>query len=166
MDAPLRRTRRQLIEVRKSPIQGRGVFALVDIPRGKRILEYTGERLSSDAAGERYCDDDAEERHHTFLFAVDERRVIDAARRGSDARYINHSCAPNCDAVVERGRVFICARKKIRAGEELAYDYWYTTDESYTDAELRRIYPCRCGAPKCRRTLAALRKRPRAAKTG
>ncbi len=99
-------------------------------------------------------DDEATERHHTFLFAVDDRVVIDGSRHGNDARFINHSCSPNTEVAIVRQRVFIDALRNIEAGEELFYDYWYMTDESYTLEDLKRIYPCRCGAENCRGTLA------------
>jgi SET domain-containing protein len=98
-------------------------------------------------------------RHHTFLFAVDDRFVIDGARGGNAARFINHSCEPNCESLVVRRRVFIHALRHILSGEELLYDYWYTTDDGYSLDELRRIYPCRCRAPTCRGTLARPPKR-------
>ena len=79
---------------------------------------------------------------------------IDGRRGGNDARFINHSCDPNCEIVITRGRVYIHALRDIPEGEELSYDYWYITDESYTLDDLRRIYPCRCGSSKCRGTLA------------
>jgi hypothetical protein len=146
--------------VRRSPIQGRGVFARTDIPKGTRVLEYTGERQPSTEADEEH-DDEATRRHHTFLFAVSSKVVIDGTRGGNESRYINHSCDANCWAIIERGRVFIEAKRPIPAGEELAYDYWYTTDSSYSNADLRRIYPCKCGAKRCRGTLAAPRRQPR-----
>ena len=143
-----------LIEVRRSRIQGRGVFALRPIAKGTRVIEYTGERIS-DAEAEARCNDEALKRHHTFLFAVSTRTVVDASHEGSDARFINHSCDPNCETVIERSRIYIDAIRDIPAGAELSYDYWYSTDDTYTDAELRRLYPCRCGAPACRGTLAS-----------
>jgi SET domain-containing protein len=145
------------VEVRRSPIQGDGVFALRDIARGERIIEYIGERIDDDQATARY-DDEAMEHHHTFLFAVRPNVVIDAMRGGNESRFINHSCAPNCESVVERGRVFIHARRRIPAGTELTYDYWYSADESYSLRDLRRLYPCRCGAKTCRGTIAAPRR--------
>jgi uncharacterized protein len=154
------------IVVRRSPIQGRGVFSTRDVAEGERIVEYTGARLSHAQADERCPDDEASSRHHTFLFAVDEKVVIDGGEGGNDARYINHSCEPNCEVVIERRRVFIHALRDIRAGEELTYDYWYLTDESYTMDDLRRIYPCRCGTEGCRGTLARPPKRPRKRATG
>ncbi|MFI5250669.1 MAG: SET domain-containing protein [Gemmatimonadales bacterium] len=146
-------------EIRRSRIQGRGGFATRRIKRGERVGEYTGERISQGEADRRY-DDDAMARHHTFLFAVSARTVIDAAAGGNDTRYINHSCAPNCDAVIERGRVFIDARKPIFEGEELFYDYSYEREkDAGPDAESQ--YPCWCGAPKCRGTILMPKKRVR-----
>ncbi len=142
------------IVVRRSRIQGRGVFATRDIADGERIVEYVGQRMTHDEADALCPDDEASERHHTFLFAVDDDVVIDGSRSGNDARFINHSCEPNCEVVIERRRVFVHAIRDIASGEELFYDYWYMTDESYTLDDLRRIYPCRCGAERCRGTLA------------
>jgi SET domain-containing protein len=163
----LARTRRatkeeSLIEVRRSPIQGRGVFARVLIPKGTRIVEYTGKRMSADRAEEEY-DDEASRRHHTFLFSVNEKTVIDGLRGGNASRFINHSCEPNCYAEQDRGRIFIEARRDIAPGDELSYDYWYSTDASHTDADLRRLYPCNCGSKRCRGTLAAPKRPARTA---
>jgi hypothetical protein len=147
------------IVARRSRIQGRGVFATRDIEEGERIVEYTGARISSDEADAKAPDDEGPGRHHTFLFAVDDEVVIDGSTGGNDARFINHSCEPNTEVVIVRGRVYIHALRDIAEAEELLYDYWYTTDESYTLEDLRRIYPCRCGAAKCRGTLARPPKR-------
>ena len=139
--------------VRGSPIQGRGGFAFRWIEAGTRIIEYTGERISPDDADRRY-DDDAMGRHHTFLFSVDEDTVIDAAVDGNEARFINHSCDPNCEAVDDGGRIFIEALRDIAPGEELNYDYGYELEEPMTPA-LRKQYPCHCGAANCRGTILA-----------
>jgi SET domain-containing protein len=139
--------------VRRSRIQGRGLFAARDIRQGERIIEYTGTLISNDEA-DAQCDDESMRRHHTYLFGVDDHHTIDGARDGNEARFINHSCEPNCESVVVRRRVFIHALRDIEKGEELLYDYWYSTDEAYTLDDLRRIYPCRCRAPGCRGTLA------------
>ena len=149
------------IVVRRSRVQGRGVFATRDFKRGDRVCEYRGERISHDEATERY-DDEEMKRHHTFLFGVDDELCIDGMRGGNDARFINHSCDPNAYARIERRRVFIYAKRAIRAGDEIFYDYWYSTDEGYSLDDLKRLYPCRCGSPKCRGTLASVKK-PRAA---
>jgi uncharacterized protein len=152
------------IVVRKSKIQGRGVFACARIAAATRIVEYTGQRISFAEADADAGDDDPARPHHTFFFAVDDDVVIDGSRGGSDARFVNHSCDPNCEIVIERGRVYVHALRDIEPGEELRYDYWYITDEVYTMADLRRIYPCRCGAAECRGTLARPRRAKRAAK--
>jgi SET domain-containing protein len=143
------------VVVRRSPIQGRGVFATRAIAKGDRIIEYTGERITHEEAAERY-DDERMRRHHTFVFTIDDELCIDAVKQGSDARYINHSCAPNAKSVIDRRRIYIIATRDIRDGEEVLYDYWYSTDESYTVDDLIRLYPCRCGASSCRGTLAAV----------
>ena len=150
------------IAVRRSRIQGRGVFATRDIPEGERIIEYTGALITNEEA-DAQCDDEGMRRHHTFLFGVDDGYSIDGARGGNEARYINHACEPNCESVVIRRRVYIHALRDIATGDELLYDYWYTTDDGYTLEELRRIYPCRCGLPSCRGTIARPPKRKRKA---
>jgi SET domain-containing protein len=141
------------------------VYATRAIAGGERVIEYLGARLSHREADARYPDDEASSRHHTFLFAVDGRTAIDGNDGGNDARFINHSCDPNCEVEIEHKRVFIDAVRAIAAGEELTYDYWYVTDERYTLADLRRIYPCGCGTASCRGTLARPpKRRPRLAK--
>lgn len=142
-----------LYSVRRSGIHGRGVFAARDIPKGTRILEYRGVRISYDRAAELYSEDE-DQPTHTFLFEIDDDTVIDAAQRGNAARWINHSCAPNCEAVDEGGRIYIEALRRIRAGEELGYDYNITLEERHTAAERRR-WACLCGARVCRGTLLA-----------
>jgi SET domain-containing protein len=143
--------KKPLFEVRASPIAGLGVFALRRIRQGTRIIEYVGERISSDEADARY-DDDAMEQHHTLLFAVDDDMVIDAAVGGNEARFINHSCAPNCEAVDESGRIYIEAIADIAPGAELLYDYALTRDEPWDD-RWSKLYACRCGAATCRGTI-------------
>jgi hypothetical protein len=137
------------IGLRRSPIHGRGVFALRKIGKGERIIEYTGERLSHDEADRRYPVDDS---NHTMLFIVDDTTVIDATRKGSSARWINHSCRPNCESVDEEGRIYIEATRAIRPGEELTYDYNLVLEERHTPAA-KRENPCFCGEKRCRGTL-------------
>ena len=149
------------IVTRRSKIQGRGVFAARDLAEAERIVEYTGKRVSADEVDANAPDDAESQRHHTFFFMVDDAIVIDGSSGGNASRFINHSCDPNCEVVISRNRVYIHALRDIPAGEELSYDYWYTTDESYTLDDLRRIYPCRCGAARCRGTLARPPKRTR-----
>lgn len=145
------KTAKPKVAVRNSPIHGRGVFAVGAIARGARILEYTGERMSHAEADRRYGDlHDGSS--HTMLFAATDKVVIDATKRGGPARWINHSCAPNCEANEEDGRVFIDAIRPIKPGQELSYDYNLVLEERHTP-KLKREHPCHCGARKCRGTL-------------
>jgi SET domain-containing protein len=142
-----------LYVVRSSSIHGRGVFAARYIRKGTRILEYKGERISNREADRRY-DDARMKRHHTFLFILDKKTVIDGAisAGGGDASYINHSCDPNCEAIITGKRIFIHALRGIYPGEELAYDYQYErTGEN--DDELEKFYICKCGSANCRGTI-------------
>jgi SET domain-containing protein len=142
--------REPLYVVRDSHIHGRGVFAARRIRKGTRIVEYTGERISNKEADRRY-DDTRMKRHHTFLFTLDSKIVIDGAIEtgGGDASFINHSCEPNCEAVITDRKIFIHALHTIEPGEELAYDYQYERTGK-NDAELEKFYVCKCGAPSCR----------------
>lgn len=145
------RQRNPWLVLRRSAIHGRGVYARADIPKGTRLIEYTGEHISNAEADRRY-DDEKAEQHHTFLFILDERTCIDAARGGNISRYINHSCDPNCVAWIEGSHIWIDALRDIRRGEELAYDYEYDFLPGYTVEDLE-FYGCRCGSPKCRGTI-------------
>ena len=126
------------IIVRRSGIHGKGVFALTDIPKGTRIMEYVGERISHKEADRRYA---AEHEHspHTMLFAVDDKVVIDATQWGNSSRFINHSCSPNCWFEVVDKTIWIRAGRNIRRGEELTYDYSIIGEKTI---------PCRC-RPGC-----------------
>ena len=145
-----------MFEIRSSPIQGSGAFATERIRRGTRLIEYAGERLTPKEADARYPDDERG-RHHTYLFAIDDCVVVDAAVNGNDARFINHSCDPNCDAVIDDGRIWIETIRDVEPGEELAYDYAYILEERHSPAAKRR-FPCNCGSPKCRGTILAKKK--------
>jgi SET domain-containing protein len=143
-------TRNLPFDLRRSPIQGTGAFATRRIRKGQRVVEYMGERISDEEADRRY-DESKMRRHHTFLFTVDRKTVVDGASNGNEAIFINHSCAPNCESVIEDGRIWIYALRTIRPGEELTYDYLYQrTGDPEEDAELESFYRCRCGAPTCR----------------
>lgn len=152
-------TPNKYFELRRSKIQGLGAFAIRPIRRGTRIIEYVGERISPEEADKRY-DDAGMGRHHTFLFSVDRRTVIDAGVGGNEARFINHSCAPNCEAIDDRRRIYIEAIRDIAPGEELTYDYAYERDGT-EDEEWERLYVCKCGAPNCRGTILAPEKKKR-----
>lgn len=147
--------RAALFEVRESGIHGRGVYAGRRVPRGKWIIEYTGERITHEEADARYGDDETLDWHHTFLFTVDEHVCIDASHGGNVARYINHSCDPNCEAVLSEGEIHIVALREIVPGEELTYDYGYRLEGESMDEAVRK-YPCQCGAKTCRGTILRL----------
>jgi SET domain-containing protein len=142
------------IQVRRSGVHGKGVFALKPIAKGERIIEYKGEIISWAEALRRHPHDPADP-NHTFYFSLDDgSRVIDAKVGGNAARWINHACQPNCKAEEVEGedRVFIHALRALKPGEELFYDYGLVIDERYT-AKLKKEYECRCGSRKCRGTM-------------
>lgn len=158
VSAPRPRTRKKraqtpvALEVRQSTVHGRGVYAIGPIRKGARIIEYKGtvvpwEKATPQADGP-----------HTFLFGLTNGRdVIDPERGGNEARWINHSCAPNCEAIEEGHRVFIYALRALTRGEELFYDYGLEVDEPRT-RKLEREYKCHCGSSACRGTLLAATK--------
>lgn len=139
------------IVMRRSRIHGRGVYARTFIPKGTRLIEYTGERISNAEADRRY-DDESMPEHHTFLFILNSRTCIDAAKGGNISRFINHSCDPNCVAWIEGQHIWIDALRDIEKGEELAYDYEYDFLPEYTVEDLD-FYRCECGSRNCRGTI-------------
>jgi len=151
--ASIAKTSNRRIQVRRSGVHGKGVFARQDIAKGDTIIEYVGEIISAQEAEDRHPHD-PQDPNHTFYLQIDEDRVIDALHGGNSARWINHCCTPNCKPEVDEGRVFIKAKRNIVAGEELNYDYGLIIDEPITK-KLIAQYPCWCGSPKCRKTLLA-----------
>ncbi len=143
---------------RRSAIHGNGVFAARDLPPGKALIDYTGRLRSHDWVNRIYGA--TLESGHTFLFALNERYVIDGNVDANDARWINHSCAPNCkpylieneDGDPRRDRIVIETLRAIAKGEELTYDYGIRLEVRHT-ARLKRIWGCRCGAPECSGTM-------------
>jgi SET domain-containing protein len=146
-------------EVRRSTIHGNGVFATRDIEPGEQIDEYTGERISADESALR-AEAGGGPVNHTFFFSLADGRVIDGGSRGNDARFINHSCEPNCEAQEDEGRVYIHALHPIAKGEELNYNYALIYEERHTPA-VKKAFECRCGAPGCTGTMLAPKKRKR-----
>ena len=146
------------ITARRSPIHGNGVFAVDTLAKGEEIIQYKGKLLTNDEADELYGD--GGETGHTFLFTLNEQYIIDGNQQGNSARWINHSCAPNCRAVVEestsgdprRDRVVIETIRAIKPGEELTYDYGIVLEVPHT-ARLKKLWVCLCGSPKCTGTL-------------
>lgn len=146
------------IVTRRSAIHGNGVFAARKIPAGTEIIEYTGRLRSHDWVDRIYGE--TLESGHTFLFALNEDYVIDGNVDANEARWINHSCAPNCKPwLVEheggnrrRDKVMIEALRDIARGEELTYDYGIRLEVRHTP-RLKKIWACRCGAPACTGTM-------------
>lgn len=118
------------LEVRVSKIHRRGVFAAADIKKDTRVIEYTGRQLTAEQAGRSRSD---------YLFQLNSKTFIDGK---NTARYINHSCDPNCEVDISRGHIWIKAVRDIKKGEELIYSYSYDLEES-------KDYPCGCGAKQC-----------------
>jgi uncharacterized protein len=141
------------IQVRRSGIHGKGVFALAPIAGGERILEYTGSVITWKQAKKRppHNPDDP---NHTFYFHIDDKHVIDGLDGGNAAKWINHACGPNCEADEDDGRVFITALRDIAPGEELNYDYGLILDGKHTK-KVKKEFACHCGTPKCRGTMLA-----------
>jgi uncharacterized protein len=136
--------------VRRSPVHGKGVFALQRIAARERVLEYKGEVRSWREAVRRH------QRHgvdgHTFFFGLSDGRVIDGSQNGNSARWLNHACTANCEAIEDAGRVFIETLQDIDAGQELFIEYLLAVDDP-VDEDTRRQYACRCGATSCRRSM-------------
>jgi SET domain-containing protein len=140
--------------VKASSVHGTGVFASRTIQAGECIIEYKGERISWEKALAR-----AEQHkipiNHTYFFSIADGRVIDGAVKGNQARYINHSCEPNCEPLEhEDGRVFIYALRDIDVGEELTYYYALIYEGRHTN-KIKKSFPCYCGAQNCSGTMLA-----------
>lgn len=143
---------------RHSPIHGMGVFALRRIHRDERIIRYKGRIISHEQADEEYGD--GAETGHTFLFTLNDDYVMDGNVGGNTARWINHSCEPNCEALIEEAedgkpehdKVVIEALRDIEPQEELTYNYGIVLDVPHTQ-RMKRLWACRCGSPRCTGTI-------------
>lgn len=148
--------------VHRSPIHGKGVYAAVAIAAHTVLIQYKGRLLTHAQADRRYAG--GANSGHTFLFTLNDRYVVDANVGGNSARWINHSCAPNCEAFVEevdggrRDRVMIQSLRAIQAGEELTYNYGIVLDVPHTP-KMKRIWACHCGAPHCTGTILQPRRK-------
>jgi len=157
--------RKPKIIVKNSRIHGRGVYAGRKLKKGERVVEYKGELISWKEC-DRRPPSDPDDPHHTFFFSLsDGKHVIDASVGGNAAKWINHSCDPNCETEEDdEGRhVYIVTLRDIKAGEELNYDYGLIVDERITPT-LKKNHECRCGAKTCRGTMLALKSRSRSTK--
>ena len=135
------------------------MFAKTAIKKGAPLIEYEGERIGWKEAERRHPHNPAEP-NHTFYFSLESGRVIDAKHGGNAARWINHSCKPNCEAqegsYEDTPRVFIFAKRDLVPGEELFYDYALDVEGRVTK-QMKKDYECRCGAKRCRGTMLAKR---------
>ena len=149
--------RKSRIVIKTSAIHGKGVFVAKKINKGAAIVEYKGERISWKKAESRHPHD-PNQPNHTFYFSLEDGRVIDAKKGGNAARWINHSCKPNCvareDVFGGTPRVFVYAKRNLKAGEELFYDYSLEIEGRITK-QMKKDYLCLCGAKNCRGTLLA-----------
>jgi len=145
-------------EVRRSKIHGSGVFAAKNIKKGEFIIEYKGLLRSHQEVDAAY--DGEDETGHTFLFTLNEDYVLDANIKGNEARWINHSCDPNCDSEhvdaedgdKSKDRIEIKALRDIKTGEELSYNYGIRLSERHT-SKMKKLWACLCGSPKCSGTM-------------
>lgn len=150
--------RRPAYRVQRSTVHGNGVFAQRDIGVSERIVQYRGREITWDEALDRAAARGGPH-NHTFFFSLANGNVIDGGDGGNAARWINHSCEPNCEAIEEEdGRIFIFALHDIAAGAELSYSYPLIYDGRHTPA-VKRTFACRCGAPGCTGTMLAPKKR-------
>jgi SET domain-containing protein len=156
-ETPAARPSGRRIQVRRSGVHGKGVFCVTPLAKGETVIEYKGQVIGWPEALRRHPHDPANP-DHTFYFHVDDEHVIDGKVDGNSARWINHSCAPNCEAEEDEGRIFIVAKRRIKPGEELFFDYGLILDERQT-AKVRKRYECRCGARSCRGTMLAAKRR-------
>ena len=125
-----------LVSFRESAIHGTGGFARTDIAAGTRVVEYTGERIAKDESLRRCM------AGNEFIFALDDEWDLDGSGSWNQARHLNHSCEPNCEAERIDERIWIMARRDIQAGEELTFNYGYSLEDY-------REHECRCGAAEC-----------------
>jgi uncharacterized protein len=147
---------RDFTHVKNSEIHGKGMFAKRNIPKGSRVIEYKGDRVLKKDLIKDMLDDKTS---LMYVMNLSETVAIDGERNGNDARFINHSCEPNCTVYYFSETPFIYALRDILLGEELNFDYQLGTDDQETEYTLERkqeLFPCKCGAKKCRGTLLSI----------
>ena len=145
---------RDLVRVQASPIHGTGAFAKGPLARGTRIIQYKGQRFPK---SELAAQAEGGGRQLTYVLNLDAEHAIDGAVGGNEARFVNHSCAPNCEIYIFDGVPWLYAMQDLPEGAELTFDYQLrsTTGVRLSAGLSRELFPCRCGAPSCRGTLVA-----------
>ncbi len=136
-------------KVKKSKVHGHGVFATKNIKKNTRIIEYIGEKITreeGDKRSERRINKylNSEKTGSVYIFELNKNFDVDGSPLYNKARYINHSCDPNCEVDILDGKIWISSIKKIKKGEELNYDYGYEFDESDFKDHI-----CKCGSKNC-----------------
>ena len=136
-------------EVKKSKVHGTGIFASDNIRKGKKVIEYLGEKISK-SEGDRRSNIRIQKYLNSkitgsvYIFELNSKYDIDGSPLYNKARYINHSCRPNCEVKIINGHIWIYSIKNIKKNDELSYDYGYEFDkDDYKD------HICRCGAKNC-----------------
>jgi SET domain-containing protein len=144
---------RDFIRVGRSRIEGKGIFAKRRIPRGTRIIEYTGDRVPLSTLLVESADGNVA---RIYAFKLHDDVIIDGARNGNDARFINHSCDPNCETYIFDDRVYVYAMREIVRGEELTFDYKLSPAFHGMKTRSKNTqFVCLCGAKNCRGTMLA-----------
>lgn len=151
------------LATRRSKIHGNGMFATAPIAKGEKLIQYKGKLRSHDEVDRAYGDED--DNGHTFLFTLNDDWVIDANLEANSARWINHSCNPNCEAVFyedesgdkRKDKVWIESMRAIKPGEELSYNYGITLAEAHTP-KMKKLWGCRCGSKNCTGTMLQKKK--------
>ena len=136
-------------KVKKSKIHGTGVVALEDIKKGVKIIQYIGEKITK-KEGDRRSEERIKKYLHkknegsVYIFELNKKYDIDGSPLYNKARYINHSCDPNCEVDIINNQIQIISIKRIKKGHELNYDYGYPFDgDDFSD------HTCKCGSKKC-----------------
>src|SRR3989344_1673405 len=122
---------------KKSKIHGIGVYALKNIKKETKVIEYVGEKIRKDETDRR------SKKNYVYIFTLNKIWDVDGKVGGNGSQYINHSCNPNCETDVKKNRIWIIAFKRIKKGDEIIYDYGYDFDKDYED------HPCKCGSKGC-----------------
>ena len=130
----------KLYKVKKSKIDKNGLYAICDIKKGTKIIEYKGKIITAKQSETNPKFDNGKA---IYLFNINKRFDLDGDFKFNTARLINHSCDPNCEVFGEGMKIWIYAMKNIKRGEELSYDYGFSFDEDFKN------YPCRCRSKNC-----------------
>jgi len=141
----------ELLLVRDSGIHGKGVFSRKEIPAGKRLIKYKGERVSHKEGIKRCKESMRKARKNSayggvYIFEINDNYSIDGDVEDNHAKYINHSCDPNCDVDIESEDIWVYSKREIKKGEELSFEYGFDMEGEYFNFKEN---PCKCGAKNC-----------------